>query len=272
MHDDSASPFRGWVKIGGIACGVLLLLLLLSAATLITLTYRGYGRALAAREELDARYGAADAFQIPGEGGIPAQRMTRFLAVRRALHPRCQRVTDMLRPFRSLEAESRSADPAVSTIFRNVLRGMRQVPRMGLVFGEYVEARNGALLDEQMGLGEYSFIFVAGYVGLLAQTPVRLFEEPARGNVFEDRVYRDVAAAIDRFVIARGLAEGPWVAERDRLKQARRLAPFTKGLPPGLEASLAPFRDALSATACPAAAELDVTMTVRREWFGFDHK
>ena len=51
-----------------------------------------------------------------------------------------------------------------------------------------------------------------------------------------------------------------------------RVPPFAAGLPPELETSLAPFRDARSASACPAAAELDVTITVRRQWFGFDHR
>ena len=272
MRNDSASPHPGWLKIGGIGCGVLLVLLLVSAATLVTLTFRSYGRALAVREELDARYGALDAFQIPGAGGLPAERMTRFLAVRRVLQPRCQQVTEMLRPFRGVEAESRSANPDEGTIFRNGLRAIRQVPRIGLAFGDYVEARNRSLLEQQMGLGEYSFIFVVGYVSYLAQKPARLFEEPTRDNIFEGRVFPDVAAVIDRFVSARGLTEGPWVAERDRLTQARGQAPFPKGVPPELEASLAPYRDALSATACPSAAELDVTITVRRASFGFDHK
>jgi hypothetical protein len=271
-HGGSASPHPGWLKISGIGCGALILLLVLAAATVLTVTQWSYSRAFTIRSELDARYGAPDTFRIPGAGGIPSERISRFLMVRRALLPRCQPVTDMLRPLRGVEAESRSPHPDEGTIFRNALRAARNLPRFGLVFGDYVELRNRMLLEQQMGLGEYSFIFVAGYVGLLAQTPTRLLEEPTRGDVFGDRVYREVAAAIDRFIADRGLTGGPWVAERERLMHAEQQRPFATGLPPELEASLTPFRDALSATACAAAAELDVTMTVRREWFGFDHK
>ncbi len=272
MSDDSREAGPSWLKIGGIACGILLLFVVLSVTALVTATYRSYGRALAVDEELAARYGALDAYPIPDSGGIPTERMTRFVAVRRALLPRCQQVSDLLRPFRGVETESNSADLNERNLFRNVLHALPEVPRMGLVLGDYVEARNRALLEQQMGLGEYSFIFVVGYVSYLAQTPAPLFDEPTRGNSFQGRVFPGVATAIDRFVTARGLADGPWVAARDRLRQAPGQPPFADGLPPELETSLAPFRDALSASACPAAAELDVTITVRRQWFGFDHK
>jgi hypothetical protein len=272
MADQHQAPHAGWLKIGGIGCAAALALTLLALGTIVGFTFRGYERELTVREELDRRHGAYDSYRVPVEGTVPADRLTRFLAVRRVLMPRCSEVTEITGSFRRVEAAAASGEPDVGEIFRRAGDVISRMPRMGLIFGAYVNDRNRALLDQGMGLGEYTWIYVVGYFAFLGQPPMRLLEEPDRLKVFEDRVYPEFARVIDRHVRQAGLAAGPWVEELARLRANRGRVPFVGNLPAELAGSLEPSRAALGAVACPAAAELDMTITVRRGGIGYDHR
>jgi hypothetical protein len=198
--------------------------------------------------------------------------MARFLAVRRALMPRCGEVTETTGSFRKIEAAAAADAPDLGDIFRRVGDVVSRMPRLGIVFGAYVNDRNLALLDQGMGLGEYTWIYVVSYFGFLGQPPARLLDEPNRQKVFEDRVYPEIARVIDRHIKDAGLTTGPWAEELARLRADRGRVPFAGNLPPELAGSLEASRAALAAAACPAAAELDMTITVRRSAIGYDHR
>ena len=272
MTGEARSTRWGWFRIV-IVCGATTVALALLAAGIVTLlTFRGYERALAVREELDRRFGNHENYRVPGDGAIPADRLARFLAVRRSLLPRCPEVTEVTRSFARVDAMAEQDRPDVPELFRRVGEAARRVPTIGLVFGAYVTDRNRALLEAGTGLGEYTWIYVVGYFALLRQEPVRLFREPDRADVLRGRVYPEVARVIARHVADAGLTSGPWVDESARLRAEPTRVPFSDGLPPELATSLAPAHAALETTACPAAAELDLTLTVRRGSFGYDHK
>ena len=272
MGNQPDSPHPSWLKIGGIGCLTTLALAVLAGGAVVVFTFRGYQRELTLREELDRRYGAHDSHHVPADGTVPADRVVRFLNVRRTLMPRCAEVTDITGAFGRMESVARSREPDVGEGLRRAGDVILRIPRVGLVFGAYVNDRNRALLDQGMGLGEYSWIYVVGYFAFLGQPPRRLLEEPNRPKVFEDRVYPEMANIIGRHVEEARMSDGPWVEELARLKADRGRAPFAGNLPPELAESLGPFRAALKTVACPAAAELDMTITVRRGTIGYDHR
>lgn len=146
------------------------------------------------------------------------------------------------------------------------------MPSLGLVFGRYVEDRNKALLEHRMGLAEYSWLYIVCYFAVLGQPPTTVLEEPARQAIFEDRLYPGMARAIERHIAETGMTTGPWVEELARLREQPARVPFSGNLPPEPAASVEPYRAVLAALACPAAAELDVTITVRRGLIGYDHR
>jgi len=262
----------GCVKAAGLGCGVVLLVLAVVAVAMVGLTYQHYGRDIAVQEEVERRHGARTAYQVPADGSLPADRLGCFLAVRRALMPRCEEITGITAAFRNVADEARGEQPAPAALFGRVAGAARHMPTMGLVFGEYVTQRNRELLERGMGLGEYSWIYVTAYFACLGQRPQRVLEGEDRPSLFEDRVFVESAGVIARHVAAAGLTAGPWVDELARMRRDRGRIPFEDGLPPELAASLESFRNELGRSACPAAAELDLTITVPRSTFGYDHR
>lgn len=272
MTEERPNSHPSWLRIGMLGCGGAVAVAGLFLAGIAGLTFWGYKSALEVREEVDRQFGGFDSYNVPADGTIPADRMARFLAIRRALMTRCPEVTEVTGSFRAVDEMAGQEKPDVGDLFGRVGRVIRHVPSLGFVFGEYVSDRNNALRDNQMGLGEYTWIYVTSYFGYLNQPPRRVLDEQNRKKVFEDRVYPEIASVIERHINAAGLGDGPWVEELARLRADRNRVPLRGALPPELAGSIAPYRDALTAAACPAAAELDVTLTVRRSSFGYDHR
>ncbi len=124
--------------------------------------------------------------------------------------------------------------------------------------GEFFRARNAALAEVDMGLGEYTYLFV------LSGPEDRSFSERVDGDL--RRMLRNQRTAID------ALGENADVEFRDLLEQEiaalandTERVPWQEGLPPRLEASLAPYRAKIEALSCPDAFGLELT---RNERFG----
>jgi len=262
----------GWLKIGGTGCAAVLGFVVVAVAAILTVTFRGYQREAAALGDIDARFGAHDSYRLPSDGAVPADRLARFIAVRRALMPRCAEITEWTGAFRSVGTAAASDAPDVARVFRQAGDAITRVPRLGIIFGAYLNDRNQALLGQGMGIGEYSWCYVVGYLAFLRQPPMRLLAASSQAKVLDDRVYPETANVIARHIEATGLTGGPWVEELARLRANRARVPFADGLPPELVRSLEPSRAALAAAACPAATELDLTITVRRGVIGYDHR
>lgn len=272
MADDVRREGPGWFRVVIIGVAAAAALALIGFGALFGVAQRGYGRELATAEELDRRHGAFDAYHVAADGSVPAARMDRFLAVRRALRPRCPEVTELVRGFSAVGEYAGQPQPEAKELLGRVRGALLRLPSMGFVFGRYVAARSDELLRQGMGLGEYSWIYVASYFAMLAQPPIPVLERSGPYSLFEDRVYPAVRGAIARHVEDTRALSGPWVEELGRLRAVPKRRPFADGLPPELAASLAPYRTALADAACPAAAELDLTITVRRSGFGYDHR
>lgn len=265
-------PALSLVRAAGIGCGAVLLLLIVVAVAIVSLTYRHYARDLEVQSEVERRHGARDAYKAPADGSIAADRVARFLAVREALMPRCESITEVAEAFTGVADEAQGRQPSAAALFGRIAGAVRHVPTMGLVFGEYVTDRNRGLLEREMGLGEYAWIYVTAYFAYLGQRPQRVLEDEDRPSLYESRVFPEAAEVIARHVATARMTAGPWVDEQARLRRDRERIPFEDGLPPELAASYEPFRDQFARAACPAAAELDLTITVQRAAFGYDHR
>lgn len=260
------------LKIGSIWFAGSLAILAISLGIVLTLTSREYGRGFALEEELGRRYEGLDAYRLPADGRTPPDRVARFLAVRRALAPKCPEITGLVGAFVDVRTTAEGHDPDVPDLFGKIGRAVRRIPSLGVAFGEYVTGRNRALAAEGMGLGEYSWLYVASYFALLGQQPIPALDREGQATLFERRIYPDIARLVGRHVEETNLTGGPWVEELARLRADRSRVPFRGALPPEVAAPFEPARTELAATACPAAAELDLTTTVRRGRFWYDHQ
>jgi hypothetical protein len=268
-----AKSKRKILKQYGIGCGLLVLFVIAVLAVLTGAVFLGYRKAFVARDKLEQVHDTQAEFTPPATGEIPGDRLQRFLAVRGKLSPLCEKVSAHQRLFARLQGYGESERPPVGTALRDGLRAATSMLRVGRDYGDYVTTRNEALLAEEMGLGEYTWIYVVAYCSWLGHQPVQAIEGRSRPSVFHDRVFPQVREMIRRHVAVAGNSPtgDAWRSELETLDHVGQRIPFEDGPPPEIEASLSPFRDELEQLACPAASELEVVLTVR-SGIGYDHR
>ena len=260
-------------KQNGIGCGLLLLFVIAVLAGLSGWVFLGYREAFNVRDRLEQVHDTQDEFTPPTTGHIPRDRLQRFLAVRGTVFPLCEKVSAHQRLFARITGHVESERPPDGSLLRDGLRAATSMLRVGRDYGDYVTARNEALLAEDLGLGEYTWVYVVTYYSWLGQQPVAAIEAESRPSVFYDRVLPQVREMIRRHVAEAGDSPtaAAWRSELEALDRDPRRIPFEDGLPPELESSLSPFRDELERLACPAAGELEVVLTVK-SGVGYDHQ
>ena len=146
-------------------CGIGCLLLIMLAVGMSFMGYKWVKETTEAVEEagriereLEDAYGPARAF-VPAPGpGVPDDRMEVFLAVREAM---TERRNELETAVASLAAAAEGGGAASG--LRAARAGVSLAP---LVF-EFANARNSALLDVGMGMGEYTWIYWFTYFAWL---------------------------------------------------------------------------------------------------------
>lgn len=257
--------WRDGAKGCGIAVVVIVTMLALVGGWVVTI--RPLHKAIEARETLAERYGPQDGFTPPADGAVSAERMEAFLATREQLTESCARLTEASRAIEYMESfewvESPKRKDLLGSLWERGRSAMGLEPRRG----EFWRARNEALLDAEMGLGEYTYIFVLAYSSHL----VSYREEEGR-VVVEDvkvlsRVRRLLLESLRRQLAT--VEAGPpgadssiWAeqlaGEIARLEQDPRRIPWMEGLPAQIEASVAPSRERLDALLCEATLALEL--------------
>ena len=285
----------------GIGCGVLILLGVIfgvGSVFFVKRTMRGFDEAITTRLELTQRFGETWEYVPPPDGAVPEERMRVFLAVRDSLSPMRERIGAT---FKSFAAAGKEIEQETSGL-RKVIQGLK-IGRSGLGLGgdlgEFFRVRNQALLDSEMGMGEYTYIYALAYYALLRHSPddgpedvfVDFDEEESSAEAPEgfehwersrhdgDRPYRrirrDLLAILDN-----QLAELPppgesaqadaWRqelrAEIDALAADPARVIWQDGLPTTIRASLAPYRDRLETSYSCAMNIFELSQNRKQGW------
>jgi len=240
-------------------CGGLVVLFVLFIVGMSVSMRTAFTDAHDDREILEQQFGEVDVFTPAVDGSVAEDRVAAFLAVREALteiHAEIESVDNEMADFEDLtvgeEPPMRQALPAVFRLTKSM---------MGLpfVFGEIERARNRALIEAEMGLGEYCYIYVVAYHGqeMSDTSQASLFTASAANR----RVRADLRGMIDRQLAAAraGGADEELVAvlaaESDALEADDRRILWQDGLPEQIADSFAADRDRLDASYSAAAAE-----------------
>ncbi|MEZ4386722.1 MAG: hypothetical protein R3D98_03960 [Candidatus Krumholzibacteriia bacterium] len=251
-----ASRGKRWLTGCGLGCGgtlVLGLIVLLVGSVVMTGPLR---QAVAAREELEARHGDQASYTPPADGAIAPDRLARFLDVREAVMGTCESFAATGRQFARMDALDEDAPKR--EVLTEVGRLTREVFGMVPHLGAFFEARNQALLAADMGLGEYTYIYIMAYHRELRTTPTgdAVFGDPelnARVHAALQQMLRNQLAALPPDAPARTAL----MAELDLLRDAPQRLPWQDGLPAAVVASLAPQRQRLDDLFCAATVGLE---------------
>jgi hypothetical protein len=260
----------------GIGCGILLLIVVVIggfAYRYVSRTFEGIRKASESHEELVSSLGEIHAYVPDASGSIESARIELFLELRESLSRAREDLEWKLADF-----------PPDSVVegedsFWKAFGVLKSLGDLLTPIGDFIDARNLALIEKEMGLGEYVYIYSLAYYSLLGHSPEDgpVFTKRSAG-AREERLFSDGDSSFSprklrrsyrRFMLTMlrnqiesipedgaGLAQSEWrksLASEKRLFESnpRRLV-WEDGLPPALEASLAPFRDRLEPAYSPS--------------------
>jgi len=259
-----------WLIGCGIGCLVIVgivVTLAVASGVFLRNSVKGLQEASDTREELDRQYGQPGEFRPAADGSIPADRMEIFLAVRDATQPARLEIVRTFQSFpmteeEARELESKSFFEKIGSVFK-IGGTALQLPR---AFGKFFQERNQSLIENQMGMGEYTYIYVLAYYGALGHSPQdgpeghkvsidtgdgvkrSMGHSPLSGRIQGDLIdmLSNQLAAIPAETDPDG---GAWRrqlrAEIDALDDDPLRIPWQDGLPQAIADSIAPYRERL---------------------------
>jgi hypothetical protein len=289
--EERESRIYRWFKIGGIGCAAIVLIvigLIVGGIQFFRNSLTGFERADALLEDVAEQLGPIEGFRADPRGAIGSERVEAFLTARESIAPAR---AEMARTLALLGGDD-TDDPPVGAPVRKFVAG---VGLLGDV-ADFLHQRNQALLDAEIGLGEYYYIYTLAYYSWLGKSPddgpsFRLVGD--RGYVLESletldepdsqvRAYRMQMAreSLNRLqlpvlreqlsAVSGDETDGDLESWRDALAaeieamqaDARRL-PWQDGLPPVIESSLVPYRDRLEASYSAMCNALEIGLARR---------
>jgi hypothetical protein len=259
-------PTKKWLLGCGIGCGGLVVLVIVGVVGSSFVFMGKFREAIADREILDERHGEQAAFIPPLDGAVAPERLQAFLTVRSAVMEVCAEFEATALHFQHMD--QLEEDTPKREVLVEVMKLSGDVFKMVPRLGDFFHARNTTLLAVDMGLGEYTYIYVLAYGERLGTGGVEEGESFFGDTVQNQRIpgvlgqmLRNQLAAV---VAAEAAGEelGEWrqrlEAEIERLDAEPDRLPWQDGLPPAIAASLAPFRDPLDDLFCTATVGLEL--------------
>ena len=105
----------------------------------------------------------ATRYTPPANGVIPSDRLDRFIRVREAVQANCKSFQSILDNVIKLETLESDTSLSTSQKTSEGIDSFKSMFSAAPLFLEFMDARNTALLTEEMGLGEYIYIYMATY-------------------------------------------------------------------------------------------------------------
>jgi hypothetical protein len=174
-----SSTASKWLIGCGIGCGVVILLLIFAGVGgyfFVRNIVEGFEETEAITDSLMERYGEIKDF-CPDPGGIiKPERLEAFLSVRNSMEPVKEELENSIGILSDEEGESQFKEEPSPGVLTKIKIGFGIIP----MIAEFYTKRNQALLDAEMGLGEYYFIYVVSYYSWLGKILEKRTERKSR--------------------------------------------------------------------------------------------
>ena len=270
-----SSTASKWLKGCGIGCAVVIMLLVFAGVGgffFVKNIVKVFEETEAIADTLTERYGGIKDFCPDPGGAIGPERVEAFLSVRNSMEPAKEKLENSVIILSDEERASQFKEKPSPGVLTKIKTGFEIIP----LIAEFYTRRNQALLDAEMGLGEYYFIYAVSYYSWLGKSPgdgleYNLWREydEKRGVYWRRRVsenleeqQHDVLKQLHRQILPmlkNQLAKltrndvspirDPWresvAAEIEAMEANRFRLLWQDGLPDILEISLKPFRGRL---------------------------
>jgi hypothetical protein len=261
--DIVAGSGKKWLVGCGVGCGAVMLLGILLTVGLSFKMMQPFDKAIDAQNELETEFGPRESY-IPPPQGITPDRLEKFIAVRRSLVPLCEEFREIGDSFQAMEdLDKDGQEPSKGEAFKAVGNVMGNV--FGLIgnLGRYTEQRNLALLEQEMSLGEYIWIYVLVYNSWLGQEPNQDFDDrEGRGySSGERKLLRNLMLNHTEALVSAGMVDQAetWKDEAGVMARAEYGVPFRdSGLPGSYVQQFLPYEEELEALFCDATSSFEL--------------
>jgi hypothetical protein len=198
-----------------------------------------------------------------------------FIRVRQAVQPNCVAFQRILDGIIGLEAIETDAGLSGEEKASRGIGGFRSIIKVGPKMLEFMDARNSSLLTEEMGLGEYMYIYLAAYGGQLAlepESPYAGMEESSISSRTREeyvQILRNQLKAIETAgaEVTSSELSADLLEEIEALEDGSHLSPWPSG-PAGMTPeSLGPYREQLSELYCVGIVAIELLQ--KNRGFGF---
>ena len=270
----SSNTTKKWLVGCGIGCAVIILILIILGVGGYVFFKNLIGE-FKVQEELMAtlteRYGEIREFCPDPDGSIGPSRIEAFLSIREAFTPFQEKLEISMRELQDKAGQSEVEVKKPKNVFEMVKLGFGLIPQIA----EFLKFRNQALLDAEMGMGEYYYIYAISYFSWLGKLPEdgpnfevmgpedseSRWGEMDKEEIIEERrdsmlrrLHRTLLPMLQNQLeklVATGASEtlsewrGLLEAEIQAMEEDRFRLPWEDGLPDVIKASLEPYRDRL---------------------------
>lgn len=286
-HEPSASSStKKWLIGCGIGCAVVVLiaiLLGLGGYLFIRNIVQGFEDSEAIMSMLTERYGRVEEYCPEPDGTLKSGRIEAFLAARDAILPLRERLEESLLILDEEGVERDEEKGPSGGVLQKIRVGFGLVPQIA----DFFKARNQALLDVEMGLGEYYHIYSVAYFSWLGKPvmdgpPFQIMGDgdyrdwndeesrEIRRDMTLRRLHRMLLSMLENQYAK--LIENPsmqedWsrllAGEIEAMKADRYRMIWQEGLPDVIISSLAPFRQRLEESYSPLMNALEIVFEQR---------
>ena len=262
-----AESKSSWLKGCGIGCGVTILLFITLSVGGSLVMMKSFRDAVEIRETLVERHGGVDDFTPQLDGGIPADRLDAFLNVRQAVQDHCAEIGASETGFEAMDRLDDQEKPGAMEIISAFGEASKSIFGMVPVMGRFFRARNGALLEVDMSLGEYTYIYALAYGPTIVGPETG--EEDVTGDAhLSARVRGTLRRQLRNRLAAMDERPEEWEETGERRLLVEEIAmledhpgrlPWCHVRPPVLQASLAAYETRLAELFCPDATHVELT-------------
>jgi hypothetical protein len=270
----SGSTTKKWLVGCGIGCAVIILIVIVLGVGGY-MFFKNLVGEFQEQEELmeilTERYGQITDFCPEPDGPIGPSRIEAFLSARDAFAPYREKLATSMRELQEKVGQSEVEVKKPKNVFEMMKLGFGLVPQIA----EFMKFRNQALLDGEMGMGEYTYIYAIAYFSWLEKPPEDgpdfevTGEDDSRvhlGEINKEEIREErrdsMLRRLHRILLpmlknqlekltASGSSEvlSGWKdrleAEIQAMEEDRFRLPWEDGLPDLIETSLSPYRDRL---------------------------
>ncbi len=271
-------PESGKKKKRLTGCGIVALILLALVITAGVTISLFVGKAKKTEQALLDLYGEAGAYVPAADGAIAGERVEAFVRVREQVFAHCPEFQENVGEFLRLDSLENDDTLPKKVVAREGLGGLKKMFQLGPAFIRFMETRNQALLDEEMGLGEYFYLYFVAYheqLGRIDDSRFAGVEQAYPGGRARSDMIRIMENQLDWLTSDHdastdtGWTEDQSPADMESLAAELRAEiaalnlnqhtlPWQGGLPPAIATSLTPYQESLAQYYCAGIARIEM--------------